>query len=110
MAKKIVSNNDILTKIEKVEKFIQKRSENKKTILHFPTTNTTEKDTSANVVLAEAFDQLEHVIIGGIDKEGRWWFSMSMQDDSKALWVLENFKLAILESALEMDYNEGRDI
>jgi hypothetical protein len=112
MGKKIVSNEEILKKIKKVEKFLKQRSEDKKTIIRFPTKTDSETnaDTSANVVIAEAFDQLEHVVIGGLDKEGRWWFSMSMHDDSKALWIIENFKMAVLESALEMEYNEGREI
>jgi len=110
--KPIISNETILNKIQRVENFIKNRSEGRKGLIKFPTKNETEevKDVSANVVLAEAFDQLEHVVLGGVDKEGKFWFSMSMTDDPKALWIIENFKLAVLESAMEMDYNEGRFI
>ncbi len=112
MKKEIVSNEEILNRIKKVEKFIQNRAERKKSLIKFPNKKESDelKDIAANVVIAEAFDQLEQVVIGGLDKDGKFWFSMSMQDDSKALWIIEHFKMAVLESALEIEYNEGREI
>lgn len=112
MTKKKIDPTEILkSKIEKIEKFITNRSESRKSLIKFPGIKEPEgKDLPANIVIAEAFDQLEHVLISGIDKEGKWWFSMSMQDDAKALWILENFKMAILDSAMDIEYNEGREI
>lgn len=104
---------DLEKRIKKVEKFLEGRKIARKNIVKFPSKND-EEDTGTtlppDVVIAEAFGQLSEVVIGGIDKEGKWWFSCSEEDDTKVLWILENFKTALINAAPERDSNLGREV
>jgi hypothetical protein len=110
--KRIESVEELTEKINQIERFLEERKKAKKEMIKFPSKfiEETDEDIPANVILAEAFDQLDDVIIGGIDKNGDWWFSLSTGDGAYALWILEHFRKTLLESSQSRNYNEGRDI
>lgn len=98
-------------KVKEIENFIEERKNQKRKMIKFPSENEElAKDLPADVLIAEAFGQLEHVVITGIDKEGKWWFSTSTINDEKILWIIENFKTILLESAPQREFNGGREI
>jgi hypothetical protein len=57
----------------------------------------TSLDLPADRILESAIGQLEGVIIAGYDKEGEEYFASSYADGGDALWLVERFKLKLLE-------------
>ncbi len=54
-------------------------------------------DINPNQILAKAFEELEEVVISGIDKEGEYYFASSVSDGKDILWLLEKCKQMLLE-------------
>lgn len=98
-------------KVQEISEYIEERATQKQKMIKFPSeSEELAKDLPADVVIAEAFGQLEDAIICGIDKEGKWWFSTSSTDDYKILWILENFKQILIDAAPQREFNGGREI
>lgn len=112
MTNRIETVDELKSRVRKIESFLEQRKNAKKEMIKFPTKfmEETDADIPANIILAEAFDQLDDVVIGGIDKNGDWWFSLSMGDGAYALWILEHFKKTLFESSQQRNYNEGREV
>jgi hypothetical protein len=109
---RITTNEELASKIKEIENFIKERAESKKAMIKFPSNfiETTDADIPANIIIAEAFNQLKDAIVAGIDHDGNWWFSLSMGDGPHAMWIMEHFKQTLMEQAPAQDYNEGREI
>lgn len=52
-----------------------------------------------NKVLKSAMDQLDYVILVGVDKEGEYWFAASHSDVGDNLLLVERFKEFLLKEA-----------
>jgi hypothetical protein len=84
-------------KIQTITDFIEMQK-NRPKLLRFPKHVEYIKP---DVVLSEAFGQLDEVLVGGVDKEGNFWFSSSTEDGGLSLWILEHFKETVLNSAFD---------
>ena len=105
------TKEELEKRITDLENFIKKRDKSKQNMVRFPfDPDKHSGNLPADVVVAEAFGQLKEVVIGGIDKEGKWWFSCSSDDDAKILWILENFKIILIDASPQREFNEGREI
>lgn len=98
-------------KVQEISKYIEERATQKKKMIKFPSdSEEISKELPADVLLAEAFGQLQDVVVTGIDKEGRWWFASSSVNDEKILWIIENFKTVLIDSAPQREFNPGREV
>ena len=106
-----ITKEEFNQKVKEIEEYIKERLNQKQKMIKFPSeSEELAKDLPADVLIAEAFGQLEHVVITGIDKEGKWWFSSSTTNDEKILWIIENFKTILIDSAPPREFNGGREI
>lgn len=99
-------------KIVRLKKFLTTREEGRKSHIQFPEELQSQEPIGLDpdVVIAEAFNQLQDVVIGGIDKSGKWWFSTSLVKEADIVWILENFKMAVIDASPERESNMGRDV
>ncbi len=64
----------------------------------------TRLDVPAERVLQAALDAgLESVVIAGYSAEGNEYFVSSIADGGDVIWMLERFKLALLQGAFDVD-------
>ena len=63
----------------------------------------TRLDVPAERVLRAALEAgIESVVIAGYDAEGGEYFASSLADGGDALWLMERFKMALLQKADEL--------
>lgn len=62
---------------------------------------TTFLDLPVNAVLEGAVDRITNVVIMGYDKDGDYYFASSIAEGPDILWLLEQYKKRILETARE---------
>ncbi len=107
---KMTTEKSIMTTEEKIQNILDfiERQKNKPTLLRVPDHVEYVKP---DLVLSEAFGQLQEVMVGGVDKNGDFWFSSSTDNGGLSLWILEHFRAAVLASAAdkttEQSFNEN---
>lgn len=71
-----------------------------------PLGNITYLDLPADRILECNMGKLDSVILMGYDKTGEFYFSSSLADGGEVLWLIERYKLALLQISLEEDSNK----